>query len=277
MERIVSKNCPICSAEVEDSFGIIQCSQCQSVLFVDFSGNIIVGDKENNSNEKEEQHPEFESGSGSESGLGSEFEPVLGQRSEIKEDPFGRVFSSPDLSPTESPVLHPFSESENDFNAVQSGNSIEPSIFSPNEIPIEAQFQVDESSPLAPTVLEIDKNPQPSYLDNNSQPPMESHPIEFEKNNLQTSNSYQNSSPSHLSSSGKLQYTITVSGIDTSELRKILRDTLHDSRLGLVGNEIIENIEQGVLVIKELNPIKASVIVKSLREYPFEIRWQSAT
>lgn len=38
--------CPVCNAQIEANFGPAQCSQCQSALFIDFAGNIIVGGDE---------------------------------------------------------------------------------------------------------------------------------------------------------------------------------------------------------------------------------------
>lgn len=37
------RHCPICNNSIDASFGMIQCSNCQTVLFVDFGGNVIIG------------------------------------------------------------------------------------------------------------------------------------------------------------------------------------------------------------------------------------------
>lgn len=36
-------HCPVCNNRIDATFGMVQCSQCQTVLFVDFAGNIIIG------------------------------------------------------------------------------------------------------------------------------------------------------------------------------------------------------------------------------------------
>jgi hypothetical protein len=34
--------CPVCSAQIEDSFGLIECPQCHAILVADFDGNLKV-------------------------------------------------------------------------------------------------------------------------------------------------------------------------------------------------------------------------------------------
>ena len=40
------KQCPICQSEIDANFGMAQCAKCQSVLFIDFEGNIAIGGTE---------------------------------------------------------------------------------------------------------------------------------------------------------------------------------------------------------------------------------------
>ncbi len=70
---------------------------------------------------------------------------------------------------------------------------------------------------------------------------------------------------------GAYAYSVLVTGIDTKEIRKEIHDTLMDERLG-VSSEL-ESIHEGVLEIRNLNPVKASVIVNRLRGMNVKIQW----
>jgi hypothetical protein len=43
---IEERHCPVCNNRIDANFGMVQCPQCQTVLFVDFSGNIVIGGSE---------------------------------------------------------------------------------------------------------------------------------------------------------------------------------------------------------------------------------------
>lgn len=195
----MTKNCPVCHSEVEETFGMVQCSNCQSPLFIDFNGNIIVGDSGSSPPEEPENFS------------------AEAPNHFIESNTPDQILADPLFPNEEIPLLTP------DFE-------------SPLETPFSAENEV------APSSI----------------PPTES----------------TDSFGSMSVSTDSMVYRVIVSGIDTAELRRGVRDSLRDSRLGLVGDEVLENIDQGTLVITGLNPIKASVIVTSLMEFSLEVSWQ---
>lgn len=184
---------------MEETFGMVQCSNCQAALFIDFNGNIIVGDSGDSPSESPEN-----------------FSAEAPNRF-IEPNTSEQIISDPLFSNEEIPLLTP------DF-----------------ETPLGTLFP-SENDVVSPSIS-----------------PKES-PDSFGSMSVSTDS---------------MIYRVIVSGIDTAELRRRVRDSLRDSRLGLVGDEILENIDQGMLVITGLNPIKASVIVTSLMEFSLEVSWQ---
>ncbi len=73
---------------------------------------------------------------------------------------------------------------------------------------------------------------------------------------------------------GPLSYTLVISRIDTSELRLALREALSDPKLGLEVETLLRSVVAGRLEIKNLNPLKTSLLVQRLRRFAFEISWR---
>ena len=74
--------------------------------------------------------------------------------------------------------------------------------------------------------------------------------------------------------SGVLLYCLFVSGLDTKEDRKILREVLEDRKLLLSTEEVFRTLREGTVKIENLNPIKAAVIVSSLYNSGLEVSWR---
>jgi hypothetical protein len=72
---------------------------------------------------------------------------------------------------------------------------------------------------------------------------------------------------------GALSYTVLIEHIDTSEIRKKLSDALSDSKFQWDVTELLQRIEMGKLELTELNPAKASILVRRLQEVPVTVSW----
>jgi hypothetical protein len=73
---------------------------------------------------------------------------------------------------------------------------------------------------------------------------------------------------------GHLLYEIEIEGIDGSKLRNELYDELKDPRWGWVAMELMGSIKLGRLVLKDVNAVKASLLVNRLKGLPLEIKWK---
>lgn len=74
--------------------------------------------------------------------------------------------------------------------------------------------------------------------------------------------------------SGPLAYTLTIEGIESSLLVSQLREAMTDSRFGWDVATILSEIGGGRLVLKGLNPAKASVLINRIKYLPFKISWR---
>ena len=76
------------------------------------------------------------------------------------------------------------------------------------------------------------------------------------------------------SEKGFLRYDLSISGLDSNEIEKQVLDILEDPRFNWDANEVLRSQKEGVLVIKNLNPIKAMCLVSDLSFLSVEISWK---
>ncbi len=71
-----------------------------------------------------------------------------------------------------------------------------------------------------------------------------------------------------------LVYTLWIEGIDRKETREKVIEVLKDIKFNLHLKEIIPTIKGGVLELRDLNPVKTSLIATRLREESVRFRWK---
>ncbi len=72
---------------------------------------------------------------------------------------------------------------------------------------------------------------------------------------------------------GLFMVQVTISGVDTPELRQSLEQALTDKKIGWDTSEIMRSMRQGKLVLPEINAAKASVVINRLKSLPIELKW----
>lgn len=70
-----------------------------------------------------------------------------------------------------------------------------------------------------------------------------------------------------------LSYTLTVEGIDHLSMRENLKAIISDPRLGLSVPDLLRSIKGGSLKLEELDPARASILVRSLRNLGLAVKW----
>ncbi|HVK60208.1 MAG TPA: zinc ribbon domain-containing protein [Bdellovibrionales bacterium] len=73
---------------------------------------------------------------------------------------------------------------------------------------------------------------------------------------------------------GPLLFRILISGIDTKEIRESIREALEDSRFGWDPDGLLARLDKGNLVIENLAPVKATIIIHRIKRLPVKIRWE---
>ena len=73
---------------------------------------------------------------------------------------------------------------------------------------------------------------------------------------------------------GPLLFRVFISGIDTKEIRESIREVLEDSRFAWNPKEILSKVAKGELVVPNLSPVKASILITRIKYLPISIRWE---
>jgi uncharacterized Zn finger protein (UPF0148 family) len=77
-------------------------------------------------------------------------------------------------------------------------------------------------------------------------------------------------------STSVISYHVTIEGIDTKELRKLLEEALSDEKFPWTAREIVQQTNGGVLELGPMNPVAASVLVRKLKDLSLSINWRQS-
>ncbi len=73
---------------------------------------------------------------------------------------------------------------------------------------------------------------------------------------------------------GAFVYNVSISDIDSKEIREFLREAINDTRFNWDSQTIISQIKKGELLLKNLSPVKASILINRIKRLPVKIRWE---
>lgn len=77
-----------------------------------------------------------------------------------------------------------------------------------------------------------------------------------------------------LAREGAYRFTLTVTGIDSAEIKTEVKDALTDGRFLWDIETLIASMEDGVLIINDLSAVKSALVVQRLKILPVEIKWE---
>jgi hypothetical protein len=75
-------------------------------------------------------------------------------------------------------------------------------------------------------------------------------------------------------SQGLLVYDLAISGIDLRAHESALRDCLSDSKFKFEVEDLMSQVQDGKLNIKNLSAAKMMILVQRLKVHPFKITWR---
>ncbi len=75
---------------------------------------------------------------------------------------------------------------------------------------------------------------------------------------------------------GSLVVTVTISGIDTKDLRTEIRQALQDSRFGWDASAVMSTIRGGMLRLERISPVKATIVINRIKNLAVQIRWEQS-
>lgn len=208
--------CPQCSNSLVQDFGVVSCSQCQAVLFIDMDGNVHFS--------------------------GENQEPAVQSLNEAEE-------------PNQVEVEAPEGFADNWLS---------------NDQPIqETQIQESVLPELEGEIVAVELAETPEVLDLSPTEP-EPEKVKVALNDFSDVESFANSN----STVGPLTYTVTIEDINTKEVRAELKEALADKKFQWDASELIKKIKGGKLVLDDLGPVKASVVIHRIRELKVKISWR---
>lgn len=110
-----------------------------------------------------------------------------------------------------------------------------------------------------------------------SQPPPlveeESQPEQPAAHDMREIANFGNSDES-LAREGAYRFNLTVMGIDSAEIKAEVKDALSDGRFLWNIETMFNEMQDGVLQIKDLSAVKSALVVQRLKVLPVDIKWE---
>lgn len=266
--------CPKCGTALRDDYGMVTCPTCNTIVFVDMEGVAHIGEESSDSQGHDEV-PSFAA-------------PIIAERESSSftlpiSAPLGSDSGSNIPSENESSQA-PFSfeppmEVDLDFSAGGSDNL--PEALGGNESSTDAGVWVPRddvpSEFVSPSFVTHDSNElSGEYSGEHSDGSFEAVPTEPKLGPADDPlglNEFANSEISQ-AKDGLLLFRIFISGIDSKEMRQSLREAIGDRRFAWNPDELVARVSKGSLVIDQLSPVKASVLINRMKRLPLKIRWE---
>ena len=238
--------CPKCGAALKDDYGMINCPGCGSFVFVDMDG--------------------------------------VARMDEAEAAPMPTSVGFPLPDPTQETQPDP-QEEQNQFENFSFGGMSEETPAQEEPLPLEDPHAFDLSSEES---LESTEAPIPSPIQEASedfnmdallgyQPEPSAVPVGPDlgpPDDPLGLSEFANSEAS-LAKGGPLMFRLLISGLDSKELRQSLREALEDARFAWDTNELMARVpERGELVIENVSPVKAVILVNRIKRLPIQIRWE---
>ncbi len=289
--------CPSCDATLEQDFGMVTCSECQSVLMIDMSGQVQMGqaseldDPNQGSDQFTEDIDDATDPPDPSFTAPDDFEPIRTLENDILADSDDNNNQAENFEDT-GDVFDPIESDMDDMEAseydrddnTKSGasqdddQSFETSFEDPDSeeddflATTEEGFEDVEpmsAQPLSETFEDAD-----SDLEAEEEEELEAFPLASEPDpNPVDITSYANSEASSLED-GEFLYDVTVSRLDSKDLKEVLKYVLIDEKLKLNHHEYLKKIRDGKVTIENLNPIKAKRIVEQLQYHTVGVTWR---
>lgn len=130
---------------------------------------------------------------------------------------------------------------------------------------IDSAVELDPTFVIAPaTAAEVD-----AFFDDEIQAPALPPPEPALHDLSQLANTTESSG-----TSGSLRYSVTISGIDTADVRNQFRDLISDRKFLWDTDRIIKSIKSGRVRLDDVTAVKAVILIQQLRSLPVQVKWE---
>jgi hypothetical protein len=240
--------CPVCGAQVQDDFGLIECPSCSAQLIVHMDGRVeYSGAKEPTAYDTDEktevtkEKPED----------AFEFGEAAGELEIPEEVPAPEVDEAgpdKDLMQEAEFSAQEARYEENDPTMLQH----EPEHHEPEVPPPSDAFDIVPEEPRAEVYRPSDAQNSPDLSD-------------IAK--------FGNSGASS-GRDGSLRYNLFISGIDTADVREAFREAITDRKLVWDIDQILRSLKNGEVLIPNVTAPKAYILISRLRNVPVQVKWE---
>lgn len=245
--------CPRDGTQIDIDYGMATCPTCGVILFIDMDGEAMIGSQVPGA-----QAPKLES---------SDLEVPYNQTP--FDEPVGSSGTSPGFQP---PALG----LDSGVDALAALNPIESESLDPEPPELAPVEALQTETPGEPIDSDMNMNqflgyepaPEVSGQDMMVQP----EPIGGPGDPLGIAD-YANSEFSQ-AKDGPFLFRLIISGIDSKELRESLRESMEDSRFAWDTDELLKSISKGELHIRNVSPVKATILINRIKRLPVKIRWE---
>jgi hypothetical protein len=167
---------------------------------------------------------------------------------------------SMDEASNEATTLQPYEPQANDFAETFPVTSDDAEVAEANE----AEFEGEPAEEAADDV-EYSENFLDNLSDSKTAEPPTLDPLDIQR--------FDESASSQMED-GEYVYEVVVSGIDSADLKKDVIMALSDKRFALVVSELQREIQKGELIVRNLNPVRAMLIVLRLQSLDVIVEWK---
>ena len=282
--------CPACQNPiVDEDFGLVTCSGCHTILLVEWDGSVRTHEDVEKSSAKDAKEvanhiEEGDEEKEEEERQRAKIEEARGEASE-KELPAEREEEVPwDETPEEEPPAEREEE-------VPWDETPEPPVEGKEEVPEEAELgkvAPTENSNIWAEPKQKIQSSQPNdkagardsqwsgsdWSEGETLEPQVEEPLPQKVSTDFSDISAFGNSDFSGAPDGILKFNIYIKGIDNSEVLDFIRESLLDERFMWNVDELLGNIQNGELELRDISPVKASIVVNRLKALPLEIRWE---
>jgi hypothetical protein len=213
---------------------MITCPSCGAIVFVDMDGAA---------------HVSGEDDAGADDAAQSVAQPVV--QPEVP------------LAPLDPLALEPFSLEPMATQPMEPSPMEAPSADSP--VPMELEPLSVEPAPEEPFAIPGMDVSSPHLGTPHLEIPQDEGPLDI--------SAYANSEVS-AARNGPIVVTLTISGIDSKDIRDEVRQALQDSRFGWDSAELMASVKSGVLKLQRLSPVKATILINRIKNLAVRIHWE---
>lgn len=252
-------SCPSCGTQVNVDFGMATCpnNKCALIFMVDADGNAAMPEPHEYTEEQSSESENAQTVVASAEDINNSAPTYVGSADTLPEENFGFE------------------------NYEHAGTTVSSEVYGDSDSAAETEHHAQESAaestemyqqPEESAETEYDENFLSNSFSGDLADPDEPGVIEDDKNDPVGIQKFDGNPASQLVD-GPYYYDVTIIGLDTAQIKDEVMRALSDKRFQWTYEDIKRRLRNGRLVFKDLNPVKAVLLVIKIQHIDVEIQW----